>query len=156
MGFSVTYLSFCQFIQIVILKWSRQNDIIVSELQLAAWGQVLVFSIGYLRMRSMQLEKLHAFGRHKTSCLSFSKMYAIEDHSLLKSLFGYTRRNARIFSNLSVTRVTKNGSDSARELLLPHHPLLWVVRICIGQQMNKIYVRKRWAIVNIQLFFLKH
>lgn len=119
------------------------------------WGQVLIFSIGYFRMRSMQLENLHVFGRHNTSCLSFSKVCAIEGHSLLKSLFGYKRRNARFSSNLSVTWVDKKQSDSARELLLPLHPL-WVVRICTEHHMNKIYVRKWWAIVNIKLFFLKH
>lgn len=138
------------------IKVLQTEWVIVSELQLAAWGQVLIFCIGYLRMRSMQLEKLHVFGRHNTSCLSFSKMYAIEGHSLLKSLFGYKRRNARFSSNLSVTWGTENWSDSARELFLPLHPLRWVVRICTGHQMNKIYVRKWWAIVNIKLFFLKH
>lgn len=58
-------------------------------------------------MRSMQLEKLHVFGRHNTSYLSFSKVCAIEGHSLLKTLLGYKRRNARFSSNLSVTRVDK-------------------------------------------------
>lgn len=71
------------------------------------WGQVLIFSIGYFRMRSMQLEKLHVFGRHNTSCLSFSKVCAIEGHSLLKSVFVYKRRTARFSSNLSVTWVDK-------------------------------------------------
>lgn len=64
-------------------------------------------SIGYLRMRTMQLENLHVFGRHNSSCLCFSKQYAIEGHSLPKSWFGHKRRNARFFSNLSVIWVGK-------------------------------------------------
>lgn len=80
------------------------------------------FRIGYLRMRSMQLEKLQVFGRHNTSCLCFSKEYAIGGHSLPKSLFGPKRRNARFFSNLSVIWVGIKGSGSARELAAPPTP----------------------------------
>lgn len=56
LGLSVTYLSFCQFIQIVMLKCSRQNDVIVSE-HCNCFGSGFGFSVGYLKMRSVLLEK---------------------------------------------------------------------------------------------------
>lgn len=36
---------------------------------------------GYLRMKRMQLEKVHVFGRHNTSCLCLFKEHAIEGRS---------------------------------------------------------------------------
>lgn len=130
MGFLVTYLSFCQHIQIVILKlqteWCHSVTIVTCCLRSG-----FDFSIVYLRIRTMHLEKLHIFGRHNTSCLWFSQEYAIEGHSHCLNHYLGVREDPdpRFFSNLSVIDWAKKWVRVYEEQLLPLLPLLRVVRI---------------------------
>lgn len=79
----MTYLSFCQFFQVVILKCSRRNDVMMSEhFATCCLGSGFGFSLGHLGMKNMQLEKLHVFGKHNVSCLCFSIEYAFEGHPI--------------------------------------------------------------------------
>lgn len=114
MGFLVTYLSFCQHIQIVILKLQTEwcHSVTIATCCLRSGFD---FSIVYLRIRTMHLEKLHIFGRHNTSCFCFSQEYAIEGHSHCLNHYLGIREGIQGFS-LTYLLLTeqKNGSESMK------------------------------------------